>query len=320
MTGARGALVRWLLRAAVLAVLAVLLIRVGAAPFLAGVQRLTVLAILTTVGLTAGATLLSAWRWTLVSRALGSPLPLGAAVGSYYRSQLVNTVLPGGVAGDVERGLRTGGAPGRRLHGLRVVAWDRAAAQGVQLAVSAGILLAFDTPLRPAGAVLGALLGVLTGGLLLAGRVRRGRQDGRLRRAAVALRRDLRGILGRPRTLLLAVAASALVALLHASVFVLAAVVAGAAFDPVRLLPLAIAVQVAMVAPVGFGGLGAREGTAAVVFAGAGLGAAQGVTAAIAYGALALIAVLPGVVPLMLTRLRPSGTRPPRRLQEKVAR
>jgi uncharacterized membrane protein YbhN (UPF0104 family) len=190
----------------------------------------------------------------------------------------------------------------------------------VQLAVSAGILLAFDTPLRPVGAVLGALLAALMGGLLLAGRVRPGRQDGCLRRAAVALRQDLRGIAGRPRTLLLAVGASALVALLHASVFVLAAVVAGAAFDPVRLLPLAIAVQVAMVAPVGFGGLGAREGTAAVVFAGAGLGAAQGVTAAIAYGALALIAVLPGVVPLVLARLRPSGTHPPRRLQEKVVR
>jgi uncharacterized membrane protein YbhN (UPF0104 family) len=313
-------LVRWVLRGAVLAVLGLLLIRVGAAPFLAGVQRLTVLAILTTVGLTAGATLLSAWRWTLVSRALGSPLPLAAAVGSYYRSQLVNTVLPGGVAGDVERGLRTGGAAGRRLLGLRVAAWDRAAAQGVQLVLSAGVLLAFDTPLRPAGAVLGALLGALTAGLLLAGRVRPGRQDGRLRRAAVALRQDLLGIVGRPRTLLLAVAASALVALLHASVFVLAAVVAGAAFDPVRLLPLAIAVQVAMVAPVGFGGLGAREGTAAVAFAGAGLGAALGVTAAIAYGALALIAVLPGIVPLVLTRLRPSGSRPPRRLHEKVVR
>jgi uncharacterized membrane protein YbhN (UPF0104 family) len=120
-------------------------------------------------------------------------------------------------------------------------------------------------------------------------------------RAAATFRQDLHRLAARPGTVLGVVGASLVVVLLHASVFVLAAVVTGGSFDPVRMLPLALAVQAAMAIPVGLGGLGPREGVAAVAFAGAGLGAAQGVTTAIAYGALALIAVLPGVIPLALT-------------------
>jgi uncharacterized membrane protein YbhN (UPF0104 family) len=288
-------------RVAVLAIFGVLLLRIGAAPFVAGLQRLTGPAVLAAAALTGATTLLSAWRWTLISRALGMPLPLRTAVSSYYRSQFLNSVLPGGVTGDLERGLRRTGAA--RLHALRVVAWDRAAGQVVQLAVLAAVLPLLGVPLLPAGAAVVLAAGVLIGVALL---VRRGSRpgDGRLRRAAAAVRRDLRRIGTRPATLLALVGASVLVALMHASVFVLAAVLTGAPVDPLRLLPLALAVQVAMAVPVGFGGLGPREGMAAVVFGGAGLGAAHGVSAAVAYGALALVAVLPGALSLA-TNWRP---------------
>jgi uncharacterized membrane protein YbhN (UPF0104 family) len=229
-------------------------------------------------------------------------------VAAYYRSQLLNSVLPGGVTGDLERGLRATG-PGGRLHRLRVVGWDRAAAQVVQLAVIAGFLLLVDVPLPAAGVVVALAAGALLGGFLLTRRGVPGRPHGRLVRAAEAVRRDLHRLTRRPATLVAIVGASALVTLLHASVFVLAAVVTGVPFDALRLLPLALAVQAAMTVPVGLGGLGPREGMAAAAFTAAGLGAASGVSAAVAYGALALIAVLPGVLPLLTARLGHRGSR-----------
>jgi glycosyltransferase 2 family protein len=318
MTGAGRRVARWVLRGAVVAVVGLLVLRVGTAPFLAGLQRLTAVAVLAALALTAAATVLSAWRWTLVSRALGVGLPLRTAVSAYYRSQLLNSVLPGGMTGDLERGLRTTG-PGRRLHGLRVVGWDRGAAQVVQLAVIAGFLLLLGTPLLVAGTVIAVVVAALLGGWLIAGRRVAQRPRSRLLRAAAAVRRDLRRLTRRRATLLVIIGASALVTLLHASVFMLAAVVTGAPFDPLRLLPLALAVQAAMAVPVGFGGLGPREGMAAAVFTAAGLGAGSGVSAAVAYGALALIAVLPGLLPLTLDRLAPRRTPAPPDTSERVA-
>jgi glycosyltransferase 2 family protein len=310
MTGAGRRVARWALRSAVVAVVGLLVLRVGTAPFVAGVQRLTAVAVLAALALTAAATVLSAWRWTLVSRALGVGLPLRTAVAAYYRSQLLNSVLPGGVTGDLERGLRTTG-PGRRLHGLRVVGWDRGAAQVVQLAVIAGFLLLVGTSFLVAGTIIAVVVAALLGGWLIARRRVSQRPRSRLVRAAAGVRRDLRRLTRRRATLLVIIGASALVTLLHASVFVLAAVVTGAPFDPLRLLPLALAVQAAMAVPVGFGGLGPREGMAAAVFTAAGLGAGSGVSAAVAYGALALIAVLPGLLPLTLARFAPRRTPAP---------
>ena len=315
----RRSIGRWALRGAVVAVVGVLLLRVGTAPFIAGLQRLTAVAVLAALALTAAATVLSAWRWTLVSRALGARLPLRTAVAAYYRSQLLNCVLPGGVTGDLERGLRTTG-PGGRLRGLRVVGWDRGAAQVVQLAVVAGTLLLVHIPVLLAGSSVAVVVAALLGGRLIAARRTSADHRGPAVRAAAGVRGDLRRLTRRPTTMLAVVVASVLVTLLHASVFVLAAVITGAPFDPVLLLPLSLAVQTAMAVPVGFGGLGPREGMAAVAFTAAGLGADSGVSAAVAYGALALIAVLPGLLPLTLARLDRRRTLTPRVDRQGAAR
>ena len=58
------------------------------------------LAVLTTV--------CCAWRWRIVARGLGVDLPLGTAVAAYYRSLFLNVTLPGGVVGDVHRGISHG--------------------------------------------------------------------------------------------------------------------------------------------------------------------------------------------------------------------
>ena len=310
MTRLRRPVLRWGIRLAVVAVLSIVLLRVGAGPFVQGLRGVSGVAVVVALGVTAAATVLSAWRWTLVSGALGTSMPLGTAVSSYYRSQLLNSVLPGGVTGDVERGLRSTADPGRRrLQGMRVVAWDRAAAQAAQLVLLAAVLLVSDGPLRVVGGLLALLLGALVAGSLLVRHRVAGVPAGRVRRTGAAIRDDLARIAERPATLLAVIGASVLVTLLHASVFVLAASITGASLDAVRLLPLALAVQAAMAIPVGFGGLGPREGMAAVLFAQAGVGASQGVAAAIAYGVLAMIAVLPGVVPLIRSWVRPAADR-----------
>jgi uncharacterized membrane protein YbhN (UPF0104 family) len=53
-------------------------------------------------------------------------------------------------------------------------------------------------------------------------------------------------------------------------------------------------VQTATVIPLSVGGWGLREGAAAWAFAAAGLGASTGVTVAVLYAVLMLIAVAPG--------------------------
>ena len=67
-------------------------------------------------------------RWSLVAARLGAPVPVRTAYVAYYRSQLVNATLPGGVVGDVHRGVR---------HGLaRACVWERGLGQVVQVALT----------------------------------------------------------------------------------------------------------------------------------------------------------------------------------------
>ena len=59
-------------------------------------------------------------------------MPLRTAVPAYYRSQFLNTTLPGGILGDVHRGVVHGRDVGDVGRGLRAVAWERTAGQVVQ--------------------------------------------------------------------------------------------------------------------------------------------------------------------------------------------
>ena len=53
-------------------------------------------------------TVCCAWRWRIVARGHGVALSLPAAVAAYYRSVFLNLALPGGVVGDVHRGVSHG--------------------------------------------------------------------------------------------------------------------------------------------------------------------------------------------------------------------
>jgi bacteriorhodopsin len=60
-----------------------------------------------------------------------------------------------------------------------------------------------------------------------------------------------------------------------------------------------------MAVPMSIAGWGPREGVAAWSFGLAGLGAQQGISAAVVYGVLVLVASLPGAVVLLAWSLAP---------------
>ncbi len=279
------------------AVLAAVVWRLGTGPFLAGIRALDGPALAAAAGIGAVTTLCCAWRWTVVARGLGVHLTLPAAVAAYYRSIFLNLTLPGGVVGDVHRGVNHGRGAGDVGRGLRAVAWERAAGQVVQALLTLAILLALPSPVRsvvvPVAAAVVAAAVVLV--VLVEGVHPRGRSWwARLRRGVA---RDVRaGLLAR-RALPVVVLTSAVVVLGHAAAFLIAAHTAGAAASPAQMLPLAMLAMLGMVVP-GIAGWGPREGVAAWVFGAAGLGADVGVATAVVYGVMALVASLPGALVL----------------------
>ena len=272
-----------------LALLALLVWRLGSEPFLAGLRGLDGLSVVAALVLGAMVTACSAWRWTVVARSMGAPLPLRAAVAACYRSQFVNVATPGGVVGDVLRGVRQGRATGDTVRGLRSVVWERLVGQSVQVVLALLVLVLLPSPLpRPLVATaLGAV--VVTALVALVLRDRLGREPAGLLTGAV-LRR--------------AGAASALAVAGHVLTFLVAARSAGVTASAARLLPLSLVVLVAAAVPANLAGWGPREGVAAWVFASAGLGAGTGLSTAVAFGMLVLVANLPGSLFLAGTALR----------------
>ncbi len=280
---------------------------VGAAPFVDGLRAVTWPAVVAAVVLTALTTLCSAWRWRVVARALGLGIGLWGALGAYYRSLFLNSVLPGGVVGDVHRAVTHGRRAGDVARGVRAVGWERLWGQLIQAVVTVVVLVMLPSPVRPAlPYILAGVAGlaVVAGGvgLLVAGVAGRGRS--RFSRTARAAGQDL-------RCQLLAVGvwpqlggSSVLIVAGHTATFVIAARVAGATVALGELVALLMVVQIAVVIPLSIGGWGPREGVAAWAFAAAGLGAATGVTVATLYAVLMLAAVTPGAALLLGDTMR----------------
>jgi hypothetical protein len=267
---------------------------VGAAPFEAGLRAVTWPAVLAALALTVLTTVCSAWRWRVVARALGTGIGLPRAVGAYYRSLFLNSVLIGGVIGDVHRAVTQGRRTGGVALGMRAVAWERLWGQVIQAVVTAVVLLTLRSPVRPALPYVLAGLAAVAGctALVVRGAARRGRA--RLARTVRAAAADLRSqLLARdvwPRLVL----ASVLVVAGHTATFVIAARVAGCTAPLGELVALLMVVQTAGSIPLTIGGWGPREGAAAWAFAAAGLGAATGITISTLYAVLMLAVVSPG--------------------------
>jgi len=303
---------RWAGPAAAVALLAVVIWRLGTGPFLAGVKAVDGRALLAAGAIFFLTTVCSAWRWTIVSRGLGLRLSLPAAVAAYYRAVFLNLMLPAGVAGDVHRGVRHGREVQDVGRGMRAVVWERGAGQVVQVVLTISVLLVLPSPLRSSMPFVVVAAAAVVLGVVLAGRVRvRGRRS-RLWSAVVA---DVRNGVLRRQALPAVVVASALVLVGHAATFLVAARTAGVTAPLSRLVPLALIAMLAMVLP-SIGGWGPREGVTAWAFAAAGLGASRGAATAVAYGVLVLAASLPGALVLVagwLPRRRASWHRSLRR-------
>jgi uncharacterized membrane protein YbhN (UPF0104 family) len=301
---------------AAVATLAVVVWRLGAGPFVDGVSAVDGPALLLAGAIGLVTTVCCAWRWTLVARGFDIRLPLPVAVAAYYRSVFLNLTLPGGVAGDVHRGV----SHGRGVHAvgraLRVVVWERAAGQVVQGLLTLAVLLVLPSPVHSAITLVAGGLVAVAAAVLLAGRVR---LDARSRWARLrsALADDLRAGLLRRTALPGILLASAVVVLGHTATFFVAARTAGITASTAHLLPLALLALLAMVLP-SVAGWGPREGVTAWVFSSAGLGASRGAATAVAYGVIVVAASLPGAVVLLAGWL-PSRRPAPARVRPKGA-
>lgn len=288
-------------------ILVALAVRLGTQAFVDGLAAIGLTSVLAALGLGLLTTVASAARWCLVARGLGLRLPLAAAVADCYRAVFLNSVLPAGVVGDVHRAVGYGRQIGDVGRGVRVVAIERVTGQLAIIVVGLGVLVASRPDLL--GVLLPDRLGaveLLLAVAVLAGTafwVVRDPRAARIRAMGRTVLTDARsGALSRstwPGLLVLSVVALAG----YLALFVVAARAVGVPASLRELLPLLVMGLLAMALPLNIGGWGPREGVMAVAFGAAGLGAAQGLTTAVVYGVLSLIACLPGALVLLLPTL-----------------
>ncbi|MGY1592885.1 lysylphosphatidylglycerol synthase transmembrane domain-containing protein [Geodermatophilus sp. SYSU D00708] len=309
-------------------IVAALLVRLGSDAVVQGFRGIGARAVLAALGIGLLTTVLSACRWCLVARGLGLTLPLPGAVADCYRALFLNSVLPGGVLGDVHRAVSSGRRAGDVGRGVLAVALERSAGLVVTVVVAVGVLLTRPellvaaagslVPGRGAAATLAVVLAVAA--VLGVAAVR----GGRAVRARAALGTGLAAV--RSGVLSLGtwpgvVLASAAATAAHLALFVVAARAAGARAGLGDLLPLLVLALLAMALPFSVGGWGPREAVAALGFGATGLGATTGFTVALVYGVLSLVSCLPGAAVLLLRR--PAGPAtdedPPPRLPLSVA-
>lgn len=289
----------WLRAGAGAAILAGVVVVVGAEPFLRGIASISPASVAVALALAAVATAAAAWRWRVLAGRLGLALGWRASIAAYYRSQFLNTVLPGGVVGDVHRAVAHGQSVQRVGQASRAVVVERAAGQVVQLVLAFVVLAVVGaSAYAPAMGIVLVAVAVVTAVAAIA------TVSGRARAAIGRELRVLRGALGSVRTVLSVAAASVLVVAAHVTTFVLACVVVGVDAPADRLAVAAVVAVLASSIPLSLGGWGPREGAAAWAFGAVGLGAAAGLAAATAYGILAMIAVTPGALVLVASALR----------------
>lgn len=242
-------------------------------------------------------TLLMAKRWQIVAGKVDIDISYPHAVVEYYIAQLLNIVLPGGVVGDVARAVRLRHA-GDILRASQSVAADRIVGQAAMFAtLGAGLVVAL---LVPGGigwsaiAWVGIAVGVFVVGIVLF----LSRHDGAMGQfLALTLRllQDFRLLA------LLMVITALLIFSLYACARATGTVIPPAGW--VTLIPLILS---AMMIPLSVGGWGWREGAAAALFPLIGADPSAGIAMGITYGAMMMIAALPGLFFFMRTNVSPA--------------
>lgn len=288
--------------AAAAAVALAVVARLGPGAVLDGVRAVSPGALAAALGLGLVTTAASAARWCVVARGIGLGLGFGDALRGCYRAQFLNAVLPVGVLGDVHRAVDSGRRSGELGRSVRAVVLERVAGQVVVVLVGIAVLLVMPGPVEdlaggaaPTGVVVAGVAAVLLG-LAAVPPVRRG-----LAALAVGAREAVLTARAGP-----AVAGLSLLAMAgHLALLAVAASAVGVQAAPDELVPLLVLSLLAMGVPVTVGGWGPREATTTVAFGAAGLGADTGLATSVAFGVLALVSTLPGLVVLVRLRGRP---------------
>ncbi|MGN6125796.1 MAG: lysylphosphatidylglycerol synthase transmembrane domain-containing protein [Humibacter sp.] len=294
----------WARPAAGALVLAAVVWRVGAAPFVQGVLSIDLRALAAALVLCALSTAALAWRWRIIANRLGARITFPRAIGMYYRSQFLNTVLPGGVLGDVHRAVAHGRDAGDLPQASRAVAIERVAGQLVQSSLTVVVLLVVGSEFAGwAFVALGIGLAALVVAIVVVVASRS------LRRIVARELAELRVGIGSAKVLLQVIATSVVSLACHVALFAVAVAAVGEQLPPVRSVAVALVVLLGSAIPVNIGGWGPREGVAGWVFAMAGLGADAGVAASTTFGVLAMIALASGAVIALVSAMR-SGRRP----------
>jgi uncharacterized membrane protein YbhN (UPF0104 family) len=257
-------------------------------------------------------TILSALRWRLTASRLGITVDVRKAVREYYLSQVINQSLPGGMVGDAARAVRSRAQAGLARAGQAVVL-ERLMGQIVMFLFLAGAFAA--TWLAPGGLVWPTAVALPLALALAAGFAMppllwsATRMPGLLGRWASLLHEIIhaglmqRGTLGRQVLLSLGTASCNLAA------FAFCARAVGVSLPLGTLLAIVPLVLFTMLIPLSMSGWGLREGAAAALFPLAGATAAEGFATSVAFGLAFILAVLPGLVPLLLgTKAETAGT------------
>lgn len=241
---------------------------------------------------------LCAVRWRFTAHRLAAPITTKGAVAEYYISSVINTTVPGGVVGDALRAVRARGAAGFERAAQSVVI-ERLAGQialGVTLVL--GLALSGQPAMQWAGvAAGGALVSIAAVAWLLRGRGLVRAVPPVIQRFAAAIRESWFDT----RAAVVQVALSLLIVAANLIAFFSAARATGTVIPFPELLYAVPLILVAMLIPLSIAGWGYREGAAAAVFPMVGATAAEGVAASVVFGAVILVASLPGIA-LILTR------------------
>jgi glycosyltransferase 2 family protein len=268
-----------------------------------------ILPLLLASGIVLGQVFVNSLRWqVLLERTANHRVELPQAFSIYYLSTFLGQVLPS-VAGDLLRILS--GRILRISFGAitESVVLDRALALVALAAVASFSLPLLWSGLPQVSRALAALIIVaVVGALALAGLIAFGRRRAAWTRFPCALRavaEHWTWSVGSRTGWGLLIPLSLLVHILSSLILYLVAVALGAELNLVQVFQISPLLLLVQVLPVSFGGWGAREAVAVVLFGLVGLSAPTALTVSVAFGLLLLASTVPSVAVWFF--IRPSG-------------
>ncbi|MEM6372907.1 MAG: lysylphosphatidylglycerol synthase transmembrane domain-containing protein [Pseudomonadota bacterium] len=230
------------------------------------------------------ATFAMASRWKLTTDAFGLQIRFPTALREYYLAQLINTLVPGGVAGDVTRAVRARHGADLTRAAQSVMA-ERLLGQIAILGLMfAGFAVALLVPGGPDWGALGWIIpSVLTGGLVTFCVLLRGHN------ATARFLRVTLHLMRRPAITVHGIATTfCLILGFYACARATGVIIPAEGWA--TLIPLVLC---AMLIPLSVAGWGWREGAAAALFPFIGAPADAGIASSITYGLVLFVAALP---------------------------